>query len=520
MEEYKVLITTSGIGSRLGELTKYTNKSLVRVGKKPGISYIIEKYSNDIELVITLGYYGNQVKDFLTLAYPERKFTFVEIDKFDGQGSSLGYSLLKTKDLLQCPFIFHASDTIVKESIPSPNTNWLGTCNKENHSQYRTISHIKGKMIYDKGDMNSNDVYIGLAGINDYESFWRSLEQEYNLDINDSSLSDCHAINKMNVDKWDVIPFNSWMDIGNVSELKKAREEIGDKFELLDKVDESIFLFDEFVIKFFYDKTICKNRVSRGIQLGDLTPEILDYKDNFYKYKIAKGDLLSSVINEKLFVELLEWSQKNLWVNHGYSDSFKTKCEEFYFDKTNKRLEKFFKDHNIVDSITTINGFEIPKVSDMLNMIDKSWLYSTNAYQFHGDFILDNIIYEGDGYFKLIDWRQDFGGDLVNGDMYYDLAKMNHNLIFNHDIVNRGLFTIENKNNEIKCDILMSNNLSNCREYFKFWLEYNFFIVSKINVLTAIIWLNMAPLHDYKMGEFLFYFGKLNLYKALNKIKK
>ena len=85
MAEYKVLITTSGIGSRLGDLTKYTNKSLVRVGKKPAISYIIEKYPVDIELVITLGYYGNQVRDFLTLAYPERNFNFIEVDKFDSK---------------------------------------------------------------------------------------------------------------------------------------------------------------------------------------------------------------------------------------------------------------------------------------------------------------------------------------------------------------------------------------------------------------------------------------------------
>ena len=42
MVEYKVLITTSGIGSRLGKLTDFTNKSLVRIGDKPAISHIIE----------------------------------------------------------------------------------------------------------------------------------------------------------------------------------------------------------------------------------------------------------------------------------------------------------------------------------------------------------------------------------------------------------------------------------------------------------------------------------------------
>ena len=43
---YKVLITTSGVGSRLGDLTNYTNKCLIRVGKKPAISYIVEKSKN------------------------------------------------------------------------------------------------------------------------------------------------------------------------------------------------------------------------------------------------------------------------------------------------------------------------------------------------------------------------------------------------------------------------------------------------------------------------------------------
>ena len=73
---YKVLITTSGIGRRLGDLTKYTNKSLIKVGDKLAICHIIERYNKNVEFVITLGYYGNLVKDFLELAYPNHIFTF------------------------------------------------------------------------------------------------------------------------------------------------------------------------------------------------------------------------------------------------------------------------------------------------------------------------------------------------------------------------------------------------------------------------------------------------------------
>ena len=59
MVEYKVLITASGLGSRLGNLTKFTNKGLVRIGKKPALSYIIESYPDDVEFVVTLGHYGD-----------------------------------------------------------------------------------------------------------------------------------------------------------------------------------------------------------------------------------------------------------------------------------------------------------------------------------------------------------------------------------------------------------------------------------------------------------------------------
>ena len=49
--KYKVLITTSGIGSRLGDLTDFTNKSLVRIGDKPAISHIIDMYPVDTNFV-------------------------------------------------------------------------------------------------------------------------------------------------------------------------------------------------------------------------------------------------------------------------------------------------------------------------------------------------------------------------------------------------------------------------------------------------------------------------------------
>ena len=52
--QYKVLLTASGIGSRLGELTKFTNKSLVTIGNKPALAHIVEQYDADVEFVVTV----------------------------------------------------------------------------------------------------------------------------------------------------------------------------------------------------------------------------------------------------------------------------------------------------------------------------------------------------------------------------------------------------------------------------------------------------------------------------------
>ena len=86
---YKVLIPTAGTGSRLGGMTKYINKSLISVGNRPALSRIIESFPRDCEFVIATGYKGELVKEFLSLAYPEKKIQFVDILLYEGEGAGL-----------------------------------------------------------------------------------------------------------------------------------------------------------------------------------------------------------------------------------------------------------------------------------------------------------------------------------------------------------------------------------------------------------------------------------------------
>jgi hypothetical protein len=57
-------------------------------------------------------------------------------------------------------------------------------------------------------------------------------------------LSEVKFINKK-------VKWNNWFDIGNTTELNKTRKAFHSSIEVLDKVDESIFFFEDFVIKFF-----------------------------------------------------------------------------------------------------------------------------------------------------------------------------------------------------------------------------------------------------------------------------
>jgi choline kinase len=489
---------------------------LVRVGKKPAISYIVEQYSPEIPIVVTLGHQGNLVKDFLEMAYPTRKFEFVTVDKYEGIGSSLLYSISKAKNNLQCPFIFHACDTITFSKIKEPKSNWIAGNTNGDCLSYRTFSVNKGVVtkLNEKGDTDFDLYYMGICGISNYDMFWNYVEEVIRENPSDTSLSDCHVIRYL-IKSSEVTysTFDSWLDIGNMKSLVHARENIPDKFHILDKDEESIFLFKDNVIKFFSDKKLCQNRVKRTQFLGGNVPRIISSKENYYQYEYANGSLLSDVANGNTIEKLINWSFNNLW-KPTKCDNFLDICNDFYINKTEKRIKSFITDNNITDREEYINGEKTETLKSLMSKAKDILLSDCYPSGFHGDFILDNILTEDDR-FILLDWRQDFGGNLESGDMYYDISKLNHNTVVNHDIVSKGLFEIKVMENNILCDIHRSHRLVECQEKLFCILANKGINTKKVKILTSVIWLNMAPLHEKNLGLFLYYFGKYNLNKHI-----
>lgn len=230
MPMHKVLITTSGTGSRLGELTKNLNKCLIEIGGKPAIEHIFNCYPEDTVFHITLGYLGDEVKNYLNNYYPDKTFKFHLVDRYQGPGSSLGYSMLAAKDALQEPFIFHCCDTIIGEKVPLPEENWSAGFSVDNPDQYRTLEINSGKIINinNKKEGTSKLAHIGLIGIKDYKSFWENLANIYENNPNDETLNDTYVINNMinnNVD-FNIWEVGEWLDTGNLEALAITRKKL------------------------------------------------------------------------------------------------------------------------------------------------------------------------------------------------------------------------------------------------------------------------------------------------------
>lgn len=516
----KVLLTTSGIGSRLGEYTKETNKSLVPLGYKPILSHIIEKYPKEISFVVTLGYFGNYVKQFLETAYPDRTFEFVTVDRYVGAGSSLLYSMSLCEKHLQEPFIFNACDSILDFDFYKQIENKDGNVcivAKSGSANYCTIRTKEDSVVefFDKGNSDYDFSYVGVAKINDWKEFW-SCSKDF--DFSDSSLNDVSVFEKMLSEncRFSFLETEHWLDVGNIDSFLKIRNDRFLSTKTLPKVGEQLFFVNNKVIKFFSNTKEIekkKQKILRNVESGrsDLFPNNFSATNNFYSHDFIEGKTLSEVCYPEDLNDLLNFTYRNFWNSEILVDeTVYGKTKEFYIDKTTKRVEMLLKDSEFVDyfkHVKEINGtkFNFDETLYMLNTEDfyEDLLSDVEFVPIHGDFILENIIKTEDG-FKFIDWRGDFSGDTLYGDIYYDLAKLWHNLIFNHDIVFKNGYELSKTDENIKFDIVRRQRLIDCEKTLRNWITTMGLNLNKVIKLRNIIWLNMAPLHGTEFSKVLF----------------
>lgn len=519
---YTVFIPTAGTGSRLGGLTRYLNKALVSIENKPTLSRIMEMFPEDTEYIIAVGYKGELVKEFVSLAYAEKKIRLVDVYPYEGEGSGLGYTINCCREYLQKPFIFCSCDTLVNETIPGPDYNWMGWDIRDNKEQYRTISinsQDKIETINEKGENLESDPkpYIGLAGIHDYLIFWEGMEKNPDMLLQGESvgLREILARAEIRPQKF------TWFDTGVTVELQATRQRfhIEGGPNILEKENEAIWFLDKKVIKFSDDTEFIKDRVKRAGLLKGFVPSIVGNTDHMYAYEYVQGDVMSHCVSLPVFRQLLN-TTKMFWkaavLSEGEKNEFYDSCMKFYKDKTYSRVKEFFERFGKMDEPTIINHKWYPSVNEMLREVD--WDYVANGLpgRFHGDFHFENILYnEKEGNFEFLDWRQNFGSSLTVGDIYYDFGKMLHGLIMCHELVAKEEYSVRWDENEITYDFERKQILVKCENYYYKWLEKNGYDVAKVKLMAALIFLNIAGLHHYPYSFVLMALGKEMLAECL-----
>jgi len=523
--KYKVFIPSAGIGSRLGPHTKLRNKALITLGDLPVIVRIIKKFPQDVEFVIALGYRGTQIQQAVEALCPNYKIEFVNISKFEGEGASLGLTIAECKQYLQTPFIFIPNDTIVDidpDSLsPIRMGNWAGYYKKTlgdqvPTEQYRTLDIYDGKVTqFNAKGLNSDNIYIGLAGIRDYNAFWKFFEM-----ATDISAGEVVALDLLS--NICAIEFKTWEDIGNLKSLQKATKKFRNyAYNILEKENEAIWFEKDQVTKFHVDSLFISDRVKRlDILPKGLFPKLTSFSDNTYSYDRVEGDIFSSIVSPHLVRKLLETMQKYLWKNTcPDSSDNKSITYEFYKAKSFSRVEYFFSRFERLDKPLQINDVKIPAARNLLKKVPWNNIIKRAKFaEFHGDFHSENIIFRKDKTFCLLDWRQNFGANNYQyGDVYYDLSKFLHGLIVNHKEAECQNFIISKKDdNSIYIDIKMRyNNYKSIKE-LKAWCEEYDYSFKNVELLTGLIYLNICGLHEYPYAEFLFYLGMLMVFENID----
>jgi hypothetical protein len=294
------------------------------------------------------------------------------VENYDNVGSGPGLSLYSCKDKLQCPFIFTSSDTITEENyfFDSITNNWAGYSILDKTDKRKDYTLIKGKTKVKEfywGD--GEKIFIGMAGIYDYQKFWEGFEKNKQLIKNETQV-----FNGFNNIKNISLKLFSWFDTGDVDSYVKTKNTYNNDI-VANKENETIFIDEKKVIKYFSNQDKVNQRLDRINFLNDTTPKPIKINENMYSYDFINGNVLSNIFDETLLQKLLPYWYNNLSKNrYQKTQEFLNNCKFIYHDKTIERCT-YFSSSELYSS-NTFWGYEIV----VLVLWTRTWMLSFSIF--------------------------------------------------------------------------------------------------------------------------------------------
>jgi hypothetical protein len=182
--------------------------------------------------------------------------------------------------------------------------------------------------------------------------------------------------------------------------------------------------------------------------------------------------------------------------------------ENFHWKKTLDRIEQYVSllepplREALIDAPLQIGGKLHPPLSQLLEGAEKVITQGYRENEFstvHGDFCFNNILYDvASGVIRLIDPRGSFGTAVAGtlGDRRYDLAKLAHSAIGHYDYMVNGLFYVmHSASTTFDLEIGLRANAPWLEEMTRWLILEQKADAREINVMTALLFLSMCPLH-------------------------
>jgi NDP-sugar pyrophosphorylase family protein len=509
-----VCILAAGRGTRMGPLSGLVNKAVLPICEKAAISWIIDSFRArlgvEAQFVVALGNGAADVTNYLALAYSDLKIKYVNVDPYEGPGSGPGASLLCCEPLLQRSFYVSCCDTLWTEEWTDPreSQNWLGVAHiSEGSDQYCNVEIENSRVVAIQDKIHVSGLkfraFTGLAHIHDFDAFFSGLRSEQKvLGEVQFSLGFAALLAKGELG---CVEMKGWVDIGTHEKYSKA-------LSLLEKGNfrkqgEFFYRVGDTVIKFFVDPVIVRNRVRRAALKPGVFPEVVGHRGRYFSYRYWEGETLYACKERGLFAKLLVWLDQHFWkVNPRVAGG------NFYREKTLARIAQFEGDRPSGMKSLSVNGEALPLIETLLAGIDWENLERWVPTFIHGDLQFDNILYNtSSGEFVLIDWRQDFRGELEYGDFYYDLAKLYLGLQYNLSCFKTGDFDVALTEGNIRIRLPTSMHSVENLAALEQFIAHKGFDLRRVQDLASLALLSMSGLHQAPLADAFYHLGRLHL---------
>ena len=528
----KVLILSGGeIPKEMKKFFGKISSGLIPINGKPVIFSTIDNLISHgyNKIAITVGYNKNNLMKILNYRYnDELKIDFVEIDWKKSPGNSIIKALKKIKEE---KLLVVLGDTVINKDyfrfIDKQKDFVISSKKFSDSSKWCIVETKNGKIksIYDKKkELNVGTNFSALVGVYFFSSvkILKNISKKYlyhkKIEIS-SLLEEYKKINKI------IVKIESnWYDVGHKNNYFSSKKELLQSrffnYLELDKKNGIVTKKSQNIQK-LKNEINWYNLIPNQIKIR--TPRIISSKINKNPNLVMEHIDFSTLteiwlygnISYKNWQSILDDLKNIINTFQGYKKLVhKSDYEQIYITKTLDRIQELISSNPIFKKLLNYEDVKINgklydnwgKLSEkVFPKINKLFCKDDNCL-IHGDLCFSNILYDvPNNQYRIIDPRGKWGNS-VFGDIKYDLAKLRHSIVGGYDSINNGLFSIDQKDNSLKINILKPTQYEKISNDFDLWISKSWNL-EQIKMIEGLLFISMIPLHNEDIKKQLAFYA-------------